>query len=119
MKTCLIFDCSTTNHISYEKKSSEEVFLGMSLCPKCSANPTTATPIWKWKFENKERSIRGCIGLFLKNFFSNFLSHIKDSKWDRKCISINYTSYNGSPQQIPFQFANEKLPDSRCRAFWV
>ena len=60
----------------------------------------------------------GCIGLFLKNFFSNFRSHIKDSKWGRKCILINCTRCNGSPQQIPFKFANGKLPHSRCRAFW-
>ena len=26
-------------------------------CPKCSANPITVTPIWKWQFENKERPI--------------------------------------------------------------
>ena len=56
---------------------------------------------------------------FLKNFFSNFRSHIKDSKWGRKCIFINCTSCNESPQQIPFQFANGKLPHSHCRAFWA
>ena len=61
----------------------------------------------------------GCIGYFLKFLFSNFRSHIKDSKWGRKCIYINYTSCNGSPQQIPFQFANGKLPQSRCRGFWA
>ena len=60
-----------------------------------------------------------CIGLFFKNFFSNFRSYIKDSKWGRKCIFINCTSCNGSPQQIPFQFANGKLPHSHCRAFWA
>ena len=32
---------------------------------------------------------------------------------------MNYTCYNGSPQKIPFQFANGKLPHSRCRAFWA
>ena len=58
-------------------------------------------------------------GIFLKMFFENFRSHIKDSKWGRKCIFINCTSCNGSPQQIPFQFANGKLPHSRCRAFWA
>ena len=26
---------------------------------------------------------------------------------------------NGSPQQIPFQFVNEKLPHSCCAAFWA
>jgi len=57
--------------------------------------------------------------IFLKKFFSNFRSHIKDSKWGRKCIFINCTSCNGSPQQIPFQFANGKLPYSRYRAFWA
>ena len=30
-----------------------------------------------------------------------------------------YTNCNGSPQQTQFQFANKKLPHSRCRAFWV
>ena len=60
-----------------------------------------------------------CIWLFLKNFFSNFLSHIKNSKWGRKCISINFTSCNGSPQQIPVRFTNGKLPHSCCRAFWA
>ena len=63
--------------------------------------------------------LRGGIGLFLKNFYSNFRSHIKDSKWGRKCIFINCTSCNESPQQIPFQFANGKLPHSCCRAFWA
>ena len=59
------------------------------------------------------------IWLFLENFFSNFHSHTKDSKWGRKCISINSRSCNGSHQQIPFQFANGKLPCSCCRAFWT
>ena len=67
----------------------------------------------------KSTPLGGCIRLFLKNFFSNFRSHIKDSKWGRKCIFINCTSCNRSPQQIPFQFANGKLPLSRCRAFWA
>ena len=61
----------------------------------------------------------GCIGYFLKFLFSNFRSHIKDSKWGRKCIFINCTSCNGRPKQIPFQFANGKLPHSRCRGFWA
>ena len=87
------------------------------LSPKCSANPITVSPIWKWESENKEHPIRGLYRTFLKNLFSNFLSHIKDSKWGSKCIFINCTSCNGSPQQIPFQFANGKLPHSRCRAF--
>ena len=52
----------------------------------------------------------GCIGLFLKNFFSNFRSYIKDYKWGRKCIFINCTGCNRSPNQFPFQFANGKLP---------
>ena len=60
-----------------------------------------------------------CIGIFLKNFFSNFCSHIKDSKWGRKCIFINCKRCNGSSQQIQFQFANGKLPHSRYRAFWA
>ena len=86
---------------------------------KCSANPITVTPIWKWETANKEHPIRGLYMTFLKNFFSNFRSHIKDSKWGRKCILINCTSCNGSPQKIPFQFANGKLPHSRCRGFWA
>ena len=61
----------------------------------------------------------GCIGYFLKFLFSNFRSHIKESKWGRKYILMNYTCCNGSPQKIPFQFANGKLPRSRCRAFWA
>ena len=55
----------------------------------------------------------------MKNFFWNFRSHIKDFKWGKRCISINCTSCNGSPWQIPFQFANGKLPHSRCRGFWA
>ena len=61
----------------------------------------------------------GCIGYFLKFLFSNFRSHIKDSKWGRKYILMNYTCCNGSPQKIPFQFANGKLPHSRCRGLWA
>ena len=52
----------------------------------------------------------GCIGYFLKFLFSNFRSHIKDSKWGRKCISINCTSCNRSPQQIPLQIGNCPIP---------
>ena len=59
----------------------------------------------------------GCTGLFLKKTFSNFCSHIIDSKWGRKWISINCTSCNRSLQEISFQFANGELPHSRCRAF--
>ena len=61
----------------------------------------------------------GCIGCFLKFLFSKFRSNIKDSKWGRKCTFIKFTSCNGSPQQIPFQIANGKLPHSGCRAFWA
>ena len=53
------------------------------------------------------------------SFFSNFRSNIKDSKWGRKCVFINCTSCNGSPQQVPFQFANGKLPHFHCRALWA
>ena len=52
----------------------------------------------------------GLIGFFFEIFFSNFRSHIKDSKWGRKCIFMNCASRNGSPQQIPLRqlpFANE------------
>ena len=61
----------------------------------------------------------GCIEYILKFLFSNFRSHIKDSKWGRKYIFMNYTCCNGSPQKIPFQFANGKLPHSRCRGLWA
>ena len=54
---------------------------------------------------------------FFQRFVSKFRFHIKDSKWGRKCIFINCKSCNGSPQQISFQFANGKLPHSRCRVF--
>ena len=37
----------------------------------------------------------------------------------QKMNFINCTSCNGSPQLIPFQFANGKLPHSYCRAFWA
>ena len=52
----------------------------------------------------------------------HFLPHLesfmcKHNFW--KQIFINCTSCNGSPQQIPFQFANGKFPHSRCRAFWA
>ena len=87
--------------------------------PKCSVIHITVTPIWKWEFENKEHPIRVLYLTFLENFLSYFRSHIRDSKWGRKCIFINCTSCNGSPQQIPLQFANGKLPHSRCRAFWA
>ena len=55
----------------------------------------------------------------MKNIFSNFRSHIKDSKWGRKCNFINCISSNRSPQEIPFQFANGKVPHSRCIGFWA
>ena len=73
--------------------------------PKCSANPIMVTPI------------RGLYMTFFEIFFSNFRSHIKDSKWGRNCIFINSKSCNRSPQEIPFQFANGKLPHSCFRAF--
>ena len=87
------------------------------LSSKCSANPITVTPIWKCEFVNW-----GYIGFFLKHLFSNFGFHIKDSKWDRKCIFTNCVSCNGSPQQIvlqQFPFANEAKPRYNCRAFWA
>ena len=90
-----------------------------SSCPKCSANSITVTPIWKQEFVNGEHPIRILYRIFLKNLFSNFRFHTKDSKWSRKCIFINCTSCNRSPKQIPYQFANGKLPNSHCRAFWA
>ena len=80
------------------------------LCKPHYGNSHLEMIVWK-----QGTPIRG----FLKSFFSNFRSHIRDSQWGRKCIFINGTSCNGSLQQIQFQFANGKLPHSRCRAFWA
>ena len=78
------------------------------------------TPIWKRQFANGKHPIGGLYRTFFEFFFFfNFHSHVKDSKQGRKCIFINCTSCNRSPQQISFQFANGKLPHSRCRAFWA
>ena len=63
--------------------------------------------------------LRGRIEYFLTFLFSNFRSHIKDSKWGRKYIFMNHTCCNLSPQKIPFQFANGKLPHSCCIEFWA
>ena len=67
--------------------------------------------------------LEGCIGFFfLKNLFWNFCLHIKDSKWGRKCIFMNFESCNGSPKQIPLwqlPLANEAKTCHRCRAFWA
>ena len=86
------------------------------MCKPHYGNSHLEMVVCKWKAPH-------CTGrlywTFLKNFFSNFSSHIKDSKWGRKCTFINCTSCNRSPQQIPFQFANGKLPHSCCRAFWA
>ena len=70
----------------------------------------------------KSTPLGGCVSLFLKTLFSNFRSHIKDSKWGRKCIFMNCASRNGSPQQIPLRqlpFANEAKPHSHCRGLWA
>ena len=48
-------------------------WLGIILCPKCSANPITVTPIWKWEFENKEHPIRGLYMTFFEKFLFKFL----------------------------------------------
>ena len=64
----------------------------------------------------------GFIGFFLKNLFSNIRSHIKDSKWGRKCAITNCVSHKGSLQQIALRQHNLQMrqnPPSRCRAFWV
>ena len=53
-------------------------------------------------------------------FFSHFRFHIKDSKWERKCVFMNCASSNGSLQQILLRqlpFANEAKPHSHCREF--
>jgi len=91
-------------------------------CPKCSANPITVTPIWKLEFANGEHPTRVLYRIFFEIFFSNFHSHIKDSKWGRKCIFMNCASHNRSPQKIllwQLPFAYEAKPHSRCRAFWA
>ena len=49
-----------------------------------NAQSPLQTPLRQLPFENgslkiKSTPLGGCVGLFLKNFFSNFLSHIKDS----------------------------------------
>ena len=46
---------------------------GTSPGPKCSANPITVTPIWKWEFENKEHPIRGLYMTFFEKFLFKFL----------------------------------------------
>ena len=43
-----------------------------TLCPKCSANPNTVTPIWKWGFENKVHLIRGLCRTFFEKFLFRF-----------------------------------------------
>ena len=42
------------------------LFTYKKACPKCSANPISVTPIWKWYFENKEHHIRGLYRTFFK-----------------------------------------------------
>ena len=42
------------------------------LSPKCSANPITVSPIWKWEFENKEHPIRGLYMTFFEKFLFKF-----------------------------------------------
>ena len=34
-----------------------KLFHFIRLCPKCSANPITVTPIWKWEFQNREHPL--------------------------------------------------------------
>ena len=44
-------------------------FQGLNLlrqCPKCSANPITVTPIWKWEFANGKHPIEGLYRTFSK-----------------------------------------------------
>ena len=90
--------------------------------PKSSANPIMVAPIWKREFVNGEHPIRGLYRIFLKNLFSNFCLHIKDSKWGKKSIFMNCASRNGSPKQILIQqlpFANEAKSQYHCKAFWA
>ena len=51
----------------------------------------------------------GCIGSVLKNLFSNFLLHIKDSKWGIKCIFMNCASCNGSPHKSHYGNSHLKM----------
>ena len=66
--------------------------VGVIQCSKCSANPIRVTPIWKQLLANREHPIRGLYRICFEIFFSNFGSHMKDSKWGRKCIFMNRTS---------------------------
>ena len=107
-----------------QRQTFQAKIICMRFCSKCSTNPITVTPIWKQAFANEEHPIRGLYRFFFffEIFFSNFHSHIKDSKWGRKCIFMNCASCNGSPQQIPLRqlpFANEAKPHYLCRAFWA
>ena len=53
-------------------KTNCNVYSGITICPKCSANPITVTPIWKWEFENKEHPIRGLYMTFFEKFLFKF-----------------------------------------------
>ena len=54
---------------------------------------------------------------FLEKFLFKFLFSHKRFQMGQKMFFINGTSCDGSPQQIPFQFVNGKLPHSRPRVF--
>ena len=81
--------------------------------------PLRQLPFGNGSLQMGSTPLGGCIGYFLKFLFSNFRSHIKDSKWGRKYIFMNEKCCSRSPQKIPFQFSNGKLPHSCCRAFWA
>ena len=86
---------------------------------KSSANPISVTPIWKWEFENGEHPIKGLNKIFFEKLAFKFPFWHKRFQMGQKMYFINCTSCHGSPQKIPFQFANGKLPYSHCRAFWA
>ena len=93
-------------------------------CLPTTAQSALQTSLRWLPFRNGSLKIRStplgvCIWLFLKNFFSNFRFHAKDSKWDRKCILINCTSCNGTPQQIPLWQRPFAIESISCQIFCV
>ena len=57
-------------------------------CPKCSANPITVTPIWKWEFENKEHPIRGLYRTFFEKILFKFPFSYKRFHMGQKIIFL-------------------------------
>ena len=71
---CFVYNCFShgltkdLNHILYEKGSDFTI-----ICPKCSANPISVTPIWKREFENGKHPIRRLYWIFFEKFAFKFL----------------------------------------------